>query len=146
MIFDDQLSRALDGVREGRPDQDNHHGLFRTWTYRSDEAWSFNALQRAVDGLPSDIYRAKGIVRLDLETSDYGIFRFAGRRSWLRLRELGAATPEETKTELVLIGKPGVITDAGLRTHLDSALAAARTAAEDGYIINDLRAFEAIFA
>jgi G3E family GTPase len=145
LIFDDQLSRALDGVREGRPDQHNHHGLFRTWTYRSDEAWSFNALQRAVDGLPSDIYRAKGIVRLDLETGDYGIFQLAGRRSWLRLRELETATPEETKTELVFIGKPGAITDAGLRTHLDSALAAARTPAGDGYIINDLRAFEVIF-
>jgi hypothetical protein len=35
----------------------------------------FSALQRTVEALPRDMYRAKGIVGLDLETGDYGILQ-----------------------------------------------------------------------
>jgi G3E family GTPase len=78
LIFGDRLSQALDGIRANAERTDKHvheegyhlGETFETWTYRSDELWSFNALQRVVEDLPNGIYRAKGMVRLDLETGD----------------------------------------------------------------------------
>jgi G3E family GTPase len=117
---------------------------FGSWTYRGKRPWSFAALQRAVERMPRDIFRAKGTVRMDLETDDYGILQVTGKRGWLRLRE--AQPGEVIATELVLIGKPGRISDASIRAHFEQSLDEATTENGDGNIVTDLRAFSVIFA
>jgi G3E family GTPase len=158
LIFDDQMSPAMEGLKESHAtlagnnehEQHDHNGenwlkKFASWTYRSEEVWSFSALQRAVEHLPRDIFRAKGMVRLDVETDDYGILQVTGRRGWLRLVE--AESPEDypLTTELLLIGKPGKTTNDSIREHFDQALEAANAPNEEGYLVTDLRAFNVIF-
>ena len=96
-IFDDGAGAAMADVRQGdathpqHPGDHHEHGpdsRFESWSYRSDAAWSFRALERAATSLPRGIYRAKGIIRLDVNTGDYGVFHLTGRRSSLRLRQL----------------------------------------------------------
>ena len=110
-----------------------HENQFDTWTFTSDEEWSFNALQRAVENLPRDIYRAKGVVRLDLETRDYGVLQVTGRRGTLRLREPDRSSDGPEKTELVFIGKQGSTSTNDLRELFDRSLEEARR--RDWYVI-----------
>ena len=149
VIFHDQLSEAMAGVQPDhaadiRRHPHNHHDeMFGTWTYQSDERFSFNALQRAVENLPKEIYRAKGTVRLDLDSGDYGIFHLTGRRSWLRLQDI---EDEEPKTELVFIGKPDSANHETLREVFERALYDARSKREEPHMVRDLRSFNVIFA
>jgi G3E family GTPase len=150
LVFDDQMSRAMESLRENNklltPHSAYHHGEeFATWTLRSDARWSFNALQRAVENLSKDIYRAKGIVRLDLETNDYGILQVTGRRGWLRLAEPESPDDAPVTTELVFIGKPGTNTNESIRELFEKAWAGANAQGDEGYLVKDLRAFNVVF-
>jgi len=151
LIFDDQMSEAMAGLRERNkpttPHKEHDHSEeFATWTFRSQLKWSFSALQRAVEQLPLGIFRAKGIVRLDLETDDYGILQVTGRRGWLKLVEPESDKDKAVTTELVFIGKPGSVSNDDLKVHFEQAWQAARDQGEEGYTVNDLRAFNVIFA
>jgi len=151
LIFDDQMSKAMAGLREPNNlfmpySASPAHGEFATWTFRSQAEWSFNALQRAVEHLPKGIYRAKGMVRLDLETGDYGILQVTGRRGWLKLVEPESDEDEVVTTELVFIGKPDSTSNDDLKLHFEQAWQAANAQGEEGYTVTDLRAFNVIFA
>ena len=151
LIFDDQMSEAMANLREcNKPTtphkKHDHSEDFATWTFRSQLKWSFNALQRAVEQLPLGIFRAKGMVRLDLETDDYGILQVTGRRGWLKLVEPESDKDKAVTTELVFIGKPGSASNDDLKVHFEQAWQAARDQGEEGYTVNDLRAFNVIFA
>ena len=150
LIFDDEISRAFESLRDNNMSistkhKHNHHQEFATWTFRSQAKWSFSALHRAVQHLPNGIFRAKGMVQLDLDTKDYGILQVTGRRGWLKLAE---PEPEETEpiiTELVFIGKPGTTTNEGIKAHFENAWEQANAPDAEGYIVTDLRAFNVIF-
>ena len=151
LIFDDQMSKAMDSLRERNNlltpySAPPTNGEFATWTFRSEAEWSFNALQRAVEHLPKGIYRAKGLVRLDLETEDYGILQVTGRRGWLKLVEPESDEDEVVTTELVFIGKPGSTSNDDLKLHFEQAWQAANSQGEESYTVTDLRAFNVIFA
>jgi G3E family GTPase len=154
MIFDDGHSRALDGVRDGAENTDDHahdegerlNDRFETWTFRSDDLWSFEALQRAVEDLPTGIYRAKGLVRLDLETGDWGVLNLTGKRAWLRLVGPNSPEPEPDTTELVFIGTPGSTSSEAIATHFGASLLAASTPANGPHMVKDLRALQVVFA
>jgi G3E family GTPase len=154
LIFDDQMSRAMESLLEKdkllTPHQEHRHDQeFATWTFRSFRSqakWSFNALQRAVEHLPQGIFRAKGMVQLDLETDDYGILQVTGRRGWLKLVEPESDEDEVVTTELVFIGKPGSTSNDDLKRHFEQAWQAANDQGEEGYTVTDLRAFNVIFA
>ena len=151
LIFDDQMSRAMENLPGKNklltPHHEHHHGEeFATWTFRSQAEWSFNALQLAVEHLPKGIFRAKGMVRLDLETDDYGILQVTGRRGWLKLVEQEPDADEVVTTELVFIGKPGSTSNDDLKRHFEQAWQAANDQGEEGYTVTDLRAFNVIFA
>jgi len=151
LIFDDQMSRAVESLREKNklltPHHEHHHDQeFATWTFRSQAEWSFNALQRAVEHLPLGIFRAKGLVRLDLETDDYGILQVTGRRGWLKLVEPESNADEVVTTELVFIGRPGSTNNEDLKLHFEYAWQAANDQGEEGYTVTDLRAFNVLFA
>ena len=136
----DSRQRSL--ARNG--DAPQHGEQFASWTYQGKRPWSFAALQRAVERMPRDIFRAKGTVRLDLDTGDCGILQVTGKRGWLRLRETQPG--ELIVTELVLIGKPGNVTDDSIRAYFEQSLDEANTEHGDGNIVTDLRAFSVIFA
>ena len=151
LIFDDQMSRVMENLPGKNklltPHHEHHHGEeFATWTFRSQAEWSFNALQLAVEHLPKGIFRAKGMVRLDLETDDYGILQVTGRRGWLRLVEPESDEDEVVTTELVFIGKPGSTSNDDLKRHFEQAWQAANDQGEEGYTVTDLRAFNVVFA
>jgi G3E family GTPase len=151
LIFDDHLDGAMNELRHRKSDSNAsaHHehgpeGRFEAWSYHGDAAWSFKALEQAMTSLPRGIYRAKGFVRLDLDTGDYGIFHLTGRRSWLRLCEPSDASP--VKTELIFIGERGATTNEGIRLHLEQSLEEVRCRGDAGYVVKDLRAFNVVFA
>jgi len=149
LIFDDLPNHAMAGVQSaqaGEHEHQHHDNEFKTWTYCSEASWSFSALQRAVEALPRDIYRAKGIVRLDLETGDYGILQVTGKRAWLKLSEPESPETVPVSTELVLIGKPGTNTNKSIGMVFEQALEDARSQGSEGYVVKDLRAFNVVFA
>ena len=129
------------------PYQEPHHDKeFATWTFRSQAKWSFNAIHRAVEHLPLGIFRAKGMVQLDLETDDYGILQVTGRRGWLKLVTPESEEDRAITTELVFIGKPGSTSNEDLKIHFEQAWQADNDQGEEGYMVKDLRAFNVIFA
>ena len=152
LIFDDQMSRAMaSSLREKNklltPHQEHHHDQeFATWTFRSKAKWSFNAIHRAVEHLPQGIFRAKGMVQLDLESDDYGILQVTGRRGWLKLVTPESEEDRAITTELVFIGKPGSTSNKDLKIHFEQAWQAANDQGEEGYLVKDLRAFNVVFA
>lgn len=151
LVFDDQMSRAMESLRENNklfgPHHEHHHDRdFATWIFRSEAAWSFSALHRAVEQLPRGIFRAKGMVRLDLETDDYGILQVTGRRGWLKLVAPENGEAGRVTTELVFIGKPGATTNEGIKAHFEKAWEEANAPDAEGYLVTDLRAFNVVFA
>jgi len=148
LIFDDMTNHAMAVLQsKGANEHEQHHHdkEFATWTYRSEASWSFGALQRAVEALPSDIYRVKGIVRLDLESGDYGVLQVTGKRGWLKLVEPESPGSAPESTELVFIGKKGTNTKEGIEMIFEQALEDARLQGSEGYVVKDLRAFNVVF-
>jgi G3E family GTPase len=153
LIFHDQPGTAMESLRDRskvttadneRSGADKH--IFRTWTFRSDERWSFDALERAMGALPQEIYRAKGIVQLDVDTGDYGILQMAGRRTTLKLSETDANMIAPVTTELVFIGKSEAVTDQLIAAIFDEAHQAASHDSDEPHIVTDLRAFNVLFS
>jgi G3E family GTPase len=144
LIFDGQMSCAMESLEEENklltPIKAQHHGKeFATWVFLSDLAWSFNALQRAVENLPKGIFRAKGMVRLDLETEEYGILQVTGRRGWLKLVEPEFDEDKTVNTELVFIGKPDSTSNDDLKAIFQQAWQAAETQGSKEDKVKDLR-------
>jgi G3E family GTPase len=145
LVFDTSFPPASKFEHPAPDSHDDHTRQFGAWVYRSERRWSCSEIQRAVDKLPTDIYRAKGTVRLDLGTNDYGVFHLTGKRSWLELRESDSL--EGVTTELIFVGRRGTVTDDSIRRHFEAAIEEAQSSARDGsgYIVTDLRAFTVLF-
>jgi G3E family GTPase len=150
LLFDSQVNAALahrtNGNHASSSPGDEQRHEFETWTYRSGEAFSFGALQHAVEHLPRDIFRAKGLVRLDLDSGDYGILQLAGRRARLTLATPHSEAYQPVTTELVFIGKPGATTTERLDAHFDWARQQAASPESNGQVVTDLRALTVVFA
>lgn len=76
---------------------------FQTWTYTSDLSFTFMALRKALEELPSSIYRAKGFILLEGAPEEQGQFQMTGGRSWIRLGEKWESKTRTTR--IVFIGK-----------------------------------------
>jgi G3E family GTPase len=122
----------------------DHRSEFATWIFRSDVAWPMTALHRAIESLPVDIYRAKGIVRLDVDTSDHGVLHVTGKRGWLHLEPHDAGRgPEET--EIVFVGKIGAAANDTIRELFETSLRETLSSSDEGWRVTDLRAFQVVF-
>ncbi len=117
------------------------HPDFASCVHRDARAWSFSALQSAIEALPSAIYRAKGLVRLNLPGGEMGELQMTGRRCWLRLRP----PAPDVEPALLLIGTPGVTDEAALAALFDDAFAAQDRQGDEGHLVTDLRSFSVIF-
>ncbi len=117
------------------------HDGFESWVYRDGRVWSFSALQAAIEALPRKIYRGKGLVRLALPGTPWGVFQMTGRRSWLRF----CPPPEnaESETALLFIGSAGAIDEMGIAKIFDAA--AGGQGQDEGRLVADLRSFSVIF-
>jgi G3E family GTPase len=96
----------------------DHSVLFSTWHYYSDQPLSFKAVRRAIDKLPTSIYRAKGFLYLDAPSDRCGVLHIVGKRARLTLGEPWRAD-EKPQTQLVFIGEPGSIDPADLQARFD---------------------------
>ena len=88
----------------------DHHGpgrvasAFERWSYRTDEAFSFEALDRMVKrDLPASVYRCKGIVLTSESPEIPFALQVVGRRA--QLIELGSNRKRGTHSEIVAIGR-----------------------------------------
>lgn len=101
-------------------------GMFDSWSYESDRAFSLEALRQMVRReLPASVYRCKGIVF----TADAPDKRFSlqivGRRT--EITELGEWGDREPRTQIVAIGEPGAMHAGELRMKFDACIEDAYT-------------------
>jgi G3E family GTPase len=96
----------------------NHSLVFSTWTYLSAAPLDVELVQRAVDRLPSRIYRAKGILHLADPADRPGILQMVGRRARITAGEPWDARPRQT--QLVFIGEEGAIDAHELQQRFDA--------------------------
>ncbi len=109
-------------------DHDHDHATeFSTWSYSPAVPLSAKRLRKAIDALPSTVFRVKGIVQVTRERVRQAVLHFVGRRAELQLGEpWGAAQPH---SRLVFIGAPGGLDP----EHLTASLRACETPhAEEG--------------
>ncbi len=110
------------GHRHGDAAPVHHHAdhslLFSTWLYQSDEPLNFKALRRAIEKLPTTIFRAKGFIQLDAPANRRAVLQVVGSRARLTLGELWGEG-ERAHTQIVFIGEPGSLNPAELQARFD---------------------------
>jgi G3E family GTPase len=104
----------------GHGTHDHHHSdhsvIFDTWNWRGDGPRALKRLRRAVDRLPTNIYRAKGVFEVADDPRRY-VLQVVGRRAWLEpSRDWG---PDAPYNNFVVIGTGGLDMDA-LQAALDA--------------------------
>ena len=109
----------------GPPSGDHAHAhdhtlVYSTWCFRSDAPLSPRRLRKALQQLPPDVFRIKGIVELTNRPGDRAILQVVGRRAELYLDEpWGDVTPH---SEIVVIGKEGSLDPQRLRALFDDCV------------------------
>lgn len=94
-----------------------HTTVFDTWNWRADDMRSLKRLRKAIDKLPTNIYRAKGVFHVVDDPTRRYVLQVVGRRAWLEPgREWGDETPYNN---FVVIGTGGLDTDA-LQAEMDA--------------------------
>lgn len=102
-------------VHEGEVDHGHGHThtheiVFHTWSYEEKRPFSLQAIQKAVDQLPTSIYRAKGILYLADVPDQRHILQVVGKRATITKGEAWGEQPPSTR--LVFIGAAGGVDEA----------------------------------
>ena len=105
------------------------------------------AVRKALEQLPSTIYRAKGFMQLEAAPEEQGIFQMTGKRAWLRLgTNWGNKQPS---TRLVFIGKKGSVDRTAINRWLDTCQEVYNRMALDAMvepvIVEDISALKVMF-
>lgn len=99
----------------------DHSLIFSTWNWRSFSPVRLKKLERAVNQLPTAIYRAKGVFQVADDPSRRAVLQVVGRRVWL---EMGPPWGEELPySNFVVIGTNKGFNPDAMQTLLDSTLA-----------------------
>ena len=85
------------------------------------------------------------MVRLDLETGDWGILNLTGKRAWLKLCGPDSTEQEPDTTELVFIGQAGSTSNEAIAAHFEASFQAAMER-DKPHVVKDLRALQVVFA
>jgi G3E family GTPase len=102
------------------PDHD-HRQAFSTWSFHSQRPLSLEALRRLAQGLPDNVYRAKGLFQAVENPARRGILQVVGRRADLTW---GAPWGDDTPaTRIVVIGAASGLDEAGLRAGFEACIA-----------------------
>ncbi len=103
-----ERDHARDGV---------HAPEFATWHWSSERPLDFAALGQALRDLPSGVFRAKGLALVRGADRPLVVQLVGGR---LRL-SFEASLPAASRTDLVFIGRPGVLSESDLEARLAAA-------------------------
>lgn len=99
----------------------DHSLVYSTWSFVSNEPFSYRAVREAVKTLPANIFRAKGVLYLADVPDRRGILHVVGRRVRLTLGEPWA---EQTpRSQFVMIGSAGSIDAVELNRRFEACLA-----------------------
>jgi G3E family GTPase len=110
-------------------DHDHDHSMvFSTWSWTSDQPLALRAVQRTVDNLPPNIFRAKGFLYLADDPARVAILQVVGKRVTLTWGEPWGETPPHT--QFVVIAEHGTIDAEDLRARFDRCLASEQSALE----------------
>ncbi len=105
------------------PDHDQDHGdLFHTWSYRTDQPVSLEALRQTARKLPGSVYRCKGIVYSPEAPDRRAVLQVVGRRSDVTL--LDGWNGSKPETRIVAIGAPGELDPDLLQERFDACIGA----------------------
>ena len=110
----------VDGEHDHHHHHDDHAQLFETWSYREERPFSLPALQKAVNDLPTSIYRAKGVLHLHEAPAVRCVLQVVGKRATITLEEPWGNEPP--RTQFVVIGQAGVMDKASLKVPLEASL------------------------
>ena len=125
----------------------DHIPEFDTWTYTNKLPFTFMSIRKAVEGMPTNVYRAKGFFQLEGALAEQGLFQMTGGRSWLRM---GTSWGNNTRmTRLVFIGKDIDENRESICKFLDECQTnycrTAIDARSEPIVIDDLRALSVLF-
>jgi len=127
--FDPAQLDANRHLEEGRctdPNCDHeHHNLdhakaFSTWSYKTDQALSLEALREAASKLPANIYRAKGVIYTSDAPERRAVLQVVGRRVDISLADEWGERAQ--RTQIVAIGASGAIDKEALRDKFDKCV------------------------
>ncbi len=97
------------------------HGLvFDTCRYESEQPFSLDAIQTAVDQLPVTVYRAKGMVYLTESPEKRHILQVVGKRASISQGEAWGTQPPATR--IVLIGSANGVDEAEITAVFERSL------------------------
>lgn len=100
----------------------DHSLVFDSWSWQSDQALSYKALQKMISNLPETIYRAKGIFFLADEPDQKAVLQVVGQRASIEF--LPDAWGENAPmSHMVVIGAAGGVDAATLTQQMDACLA-----------------------
>jgi len=96
------------------------HLPFGTWSYSTEHPLAYRSVRSALESLPPEIFRAKGILALADAPNLPFTLQMVGRR--IAIEPVGAWGERQPATELVCIGSPGAMTDRDLSDRLDACI------------------------
>ena len=104
-----------DGQDDHNHEHDDHHHtdhslIFNTWSWTSDQPLSLSAVQKMVGGLPTTIFRCKGVLNLAEYPQQRAVLQIVGRRASLLLGEPWNNT-KPTSQIVVIASHGGLDTD-----------------------------------
>ncbi len=118
---EDNLGRELG--REQAPADHTHQ--FSTWSFVSDRPLVLHRLRRAIEALPAEVYRVKGILNVTRSPSRPVVLHVVGRRAELDLapgwEEGEYSNPR--RSELVVIGAAGAVQAPRMRELFEGCVA-----------------------
>jgi G3E family GTPase len=107
-------------------DEEHHHGAhneyikrFESWSWRSSRPLCLEKFTSWANQLSTEIYRAKGILYFSEPTGIPSVFQLVGKRSTITRLEVHNT---ESRSELVLIGLKGTLTQHEIDTQLNSCI------------------------
>jgi G3E family GTPase len=113
--------RVLSGVAEEKSYTGQHgHAAFGTWCYSARHPLAYRKVRAALEGLPPDVFRAKGTLELADAPNLRFIAQMVGRRVSIRPDRLWGDEPRGT--DLVFIGTLDAITSAELVDRFDACM------------------------
>ena len=101
----------------------HHHDyskIFSTWSYETDRPLSLEALREKASQLPTNIYRAKGVIYTADAPERRAVLQVVGRRVEISLEDEWRGGPP--RTQIVAIGAPGAIDGQALRAQFDGCI------------------------
>jgi G3E family GTPase len=114
----------------------DHSMIFDTWSWQSAQPLSFKATKRAIEKLPTSIYRAKGVLFLADDPDRRGILQVVGKRATLTWGPPWGS--DLAYSQLVVIGSHGELDREALQATFDGCLAANTPGSEIGRLADSV--------